>query len=263
MKTDTYNPFIDDEEEGFTTREKTLEEGENEERDVLDDLLEDDDEDIEGASTTPSARPAPRFTKPHIVVPSPSQTVAHPSGSLSEDVDGHRVSDEEEHSDGFSSMFEDLLEDDDETVGQAETKRPRASKEELLARFNAKTPAERREMRRREKEAEAQGILLPGHKKRTKNLVWKRAKLTEKDLLLFEFLAKTRYATASQIASLFGVKDAKNRLCGLYEWQFHVPRLSSSSRTCGCWGSAEPTPSSLRGVWPRTNTFFNGWKTST
>jgi hypothetical protein len=222
MKTDTYNPFIDDEEEGFTTREKTLEESESEERDVLDDLLEDDDEDIEGASTTPSARPAPRFTKPHIVVPSPSQTVAHPSGSLSEDVDGHRVSDEEEHSDGFSTMFEDLLEDDDETVGQAETKRPRASKEEILARFNAKTPAERREMRRREKEAEAQGILLPGHKKRTKNLVWKRAKLTEKDLLLFEFLAKTRYATASQIASLFGVKDAKNRLCGLYEWQYHI-----------------------------------------
>lgn len=85
-----------------------------------------------------------------------------------------------------------------------------------------KAPAERREMRRREKEASAAGVLLPGHKKRTKNKVYRRARLTEKDYLVLEFLAKGRYASNAQVAQLLGISNATKRLRGLREWQYLV-----------------------------------------
>lgn len=53
-------------------------------------------------------------------------------------------------------------------------------------------------MRRRAREAQEQGFILPGHKKRTKNLKYKRGKITERDIVLFEFLSEDRFATAGQ-----------------------------------------------------------------
>lgn len=221
MKTDTYNPFIDDEEEDFT-KTTTLEESENEERDVLDDLLEDDDEDTEEAATTPSARPAPRFTKPRIIVPSPSQTVAHPSESLSEGENESAPTSSNETTtvpqDGAIDLLEDLLEDDDE--GERKTKRRKMTKEEVVERALRRTPEERREMRRRVREARERGEFLPGHKKTTRK--YRRNEITEKDLKLFEFLAKTRYATVEQLSQLLAVKDCSPRLYGLKEFGFHL-----------------------------------------
>ena len=258
--TDTYNPFLDDDEETIVTA------NESEPRPDYNPFLDDEDEQIAvggvsaeaGASlsgsplgtfvkpVTPAVRQRVQtaervvssvsksqsgtadgaytcFTKPATeAVKESVRTVKHVVANLDEVGAETSAGAIEEH----DEVLSELLEDDNDTVAEeaGDISGTVASTASADAWRRKKTPEERREMRRREREAQEQGIILPGHKRRTKNLKYKRGKITERDIAVFEFLGKGRFATAAQVGQLLGVTNssAAHRLRGLNEWQHMV-----------------------------------------
>lgn len=258
--TDTYNPFVDDDEDTIVAA------NESEPRPDYNPFLDDEDEQIGVAEdrleagaplagsplrtfvkpATPTVREhvqtAERvagavrqdtsrtpdgaytcFTKPASVAVTESvKTVKHVIANLDEGAgEGGTVGVDEP-----DDVLAELLEDDDDPVAEpvGDHVVSTTSVRDDSAWRRKKTPEERREMRRREREAQEQGIILPGHKKRTKNLKYKRGKITERDIAVFEFLGKGRFATAAQVGQLLGVTNssAAHRLRGLNEWQHMV-----------------------------------------
>lgn len=79
-----------------------------------------------------------------------------------------------------------------------------------------KTEAEKLEIQR----ALLNGESVKGYKTRKAGTIYKRAQMTEKDLLVLTFLAKFDYATTRTLSVVTGVGDAGKRLRGLREWGF-------------------------------------------
>ena len=234
---DTYNPFLDDDDEQIGVAEDRLEAGaplagsplrtfvkpatpsvrehvQTAER-VADAVRQETSRTPDGAYTC--------FTKPASVAVTESvKTVKHVVANLDEGAgEGGTVGVDEP-----DDVLAELLEDDDDPVAEpvGDHVVSTTSVRDDSAWRRKKTPEERREMRRREREAQEQGIILPGHKRRTKNLKYKRGKITERDIAVFEFLGKGRFATAAQVGQLLGVTNssAAHRLRGLNEWQHMV-----------------------------------------